>query len=357
MGTQNIEIRAGENVYQRIMDGGFSLDSVNTFYAPASGPRFLVTSGFDIPLIAHKALGTKRIVWLIGASSGAWRMAAWQQPQPLLAYQRLIDSYTETPHTRQDTPLTTLASIRNVLDAFVDDDAISFALKGNNVRLAIITARARGVLAFENHPLQKLLLFTSFLANAYKREWLHKFFERVVFHSGVRPPPVCLRGDYKGSFVALNEENFKPALLASGAIPLVVPAQRNIYGGQSGAYLDGGLTDYHIAQNYAVNEEDVVLFPSHQKRIIPTWMDKRLKSRKPLKEHTANLLLVYPSIEFILRLPGGKVPDRDDFKHYINDNSTRIKRWKEAARLSRHLGEDFLEIIASGKIRDIIRKI
>ena len=51
------------------------------------------------------------------------------------------------------------------------------------------------------------------------------------------------------------------------------------------------------------------------------------------------------------------MPDRTDLVTFINDQETRIKNWRKAVELSAPLGEEFLELVESGKIRDVIEKI
>lgn len=67
--------------------------------------------------------------------------------------------------------------------------------------------------------------------------------------------------------------------------------------------------------------------------------------------------MVFPSQSFVERLPDGKVPDRDDFVNYIDNSSRRIENWNRAVELSAPLGEDFLELVASGRIREMVEKI
>jgi hypothetical protein len=67
--------------------------------------------------------------------------------------------------------------------------------------------------------------------------------------------------------------------------------------------------------------------------------------------------MVFPSQSFVENLPGGKVPDRTDLVTFINDQETRIKHWRKAVELSAPLGEDFLELVESGKIRDVVEKL
>jgi hypothetical protein len=57
------------------------------------------------------------------------------------------------------------------------------------------------------------------------------------------------------------------------------------------------------------------------------------------------------------KLPGEKIPDREDFLTYIDDHQTRIKNWRKAVELAAPLGEEFLELVGSGKIKDIVERL
>ena len=100
-----------------------------------------------------------------------------------------------------------------------------------------------------------------------------------------------------------------------------------------------------------------MLFFHHQERIIPGWLDKKIVRRVTDAETLSNVLMVFPSQSFIEKLPGEKVPDRTDLLTFIDDQETRIKNWRKAVELSAPLGEDFLELVASGKLRDVVEKI
>jgi hypothetical protein len=137
----------------------------------------------------------------------------------------------------------------------------------------------------------------------------------------------------------------------------VVGGVRNIFGAPKGVYRDGGMLDYHINQPYAVKDDDVILFFLHQERIVPGWMDKRLKSRRPPDEYLDPVLMVHLSDEFVEQLPFGKVPDRSDFKTFIDDPAARIRYWRQAVEQTASLGEQFLECVASGRIRNMVEPL
>jgi len=353
----NICIKAGKRAYEIIMDGGFQFDRITTYFGPATGPRWLIASGFDLTLLKEGVLGCAKAVHLVGASAGAWRLAAWLQPEPENSYRNLMESYIGTTYRRGDTPVDVLDSLKKIVNNYIEDDALPFAMANKKYRLAIITARAKNLVASELKWVQKLGLGICFLFNAVNRSYIHDFAERVVFYNGPKPPHFCLVPGFQGRFIRLNEINFKYALMASGAIPLVVAGIQNIYGAPNGIYRDGGLIDYHLTHNYALTEEDIILFFTHQERIIPGWLDKRLSYRRPNADTLDNVLMIHPSDAFITRLPGGKVPDRDDFAHFIDNPTTRIRNWWEAVRCAVPLGEEFLELVESKRIRNVLEKI
>ena len=68
---EHLRVRAGRRAYEQIRAGGFNLDRIGTYFGPAGGPRWLVTSGFDLTLLKEGALGRTFPVWLVGASAGA----------------------------------------------------------------------------------------------------------------------------------------------------------------------------------------------------------------------------------------------------------------------------------------------
>src|SRR5450759_2603728 len=352
-----IRIKAGKRAYKIIKDGGFKFDSVSTYFGPAVGPRWLLASGFDLTLLKGGFLGRSKAVHLVGSSAGAWRFASWLQPESLQCYRKLLEAYINVRYSREDTPATVLEKNIAVINEYLEDDALSFALANKKYRLTIITARARGLLASETQWLQKLGLASCYLFNRISRNNIYHFAERIVFHNSSMPPPFCLQPQFRGRSVSINELNFKHAVMASGAIPLVVAGVHNIYGAPRGVYRDGGLIDYHLSHQFAAQKNEIVLFFHHQERIIPGWLDKNLVQRAPDPETLSNVLMVFPTQSFVEKLPGEKIPERADFLAYIDDQETRIKNWYKAVELSAPLGDNFIELVESGKIKDVVEKL
>lgn len=357
MKMSRIRIKAGRRAYEIIKDGGFNYDSISTYFGPAVGPRWLVASGFDLTLLNGNILGRTRTVHLVGSSAGAWRFAAWLQPDAAACYKKFLDAYINVKFTRADTPATVLDKYKDLINLYLEDDALSFALGNKKYRLVVITARARHLVASEKGWLQRTGLVAGFLLNFFSRNNIYRFAERVVFYHGSKPPAFCFHPQFRGSFVRISESNLKYAIMASGAIPLVVAGVRDIFGAPRGVYRDGGLIDYHLTHQFAAKENELVLFFHHQERIIPGWLDKKLVRRVPDEKTLSNVLMVFPSQSFVEKLPGEKIPDRNDFLTHIDDAETRIKNWRKAVELSAPLGEEFLELVASGKIREVVERL
>jgi len=350
-------VKAGKRVYAMIRDGGFTMDQIATYVGPGVGPRWLVANGFDVTLLKEKILGRQRPVLLAGSSAGALRFAAWVQPEAAMCYQQLIERYIAMTFDRGTTPDTVRAAITDVINSYIDDDAISFALSHAPYRLAITTARSRHLAASDIDWVQRMGLLLCFFCNAVNTAWMSLCFERVVFYNSPIPPRFCLREDFRGTAVSLNDINFKHVLAASAAIPLVMRGIRDIFGAPRGVYRDGGMVDYHMNQRYGENGDEATLLFHHQERIVPVWMDKRLKHRGLRSSDLENVLMVYPSEELIRKMPGEKVPDREDFSLFVDSPATRKARWWRAVELSSHLGEEFLELVQSGRIRKCIQEL
>ena len=79
--------------------------------------------------------------------------------------------------------------------------------------------------------------------------------------------------------------------------------------------------------------------------------------RVPDEETLSNVLMVFPTQSFVEKLPGEKVPERADFLTYLDDQETRIKHWYKAVELSAPLGDDFIELVESGRLKDVVEKL
>ncbi len=124
-----------------------------------------------------------------------------------------------------------------------------------------------------------------------------------------------------------------------------------------GVYRDGGAVDYHLDIPFGLNGRGIVLFPHFSRRLIPGWFDKHLYWRRPSAGSMADVLVAAPSERFVARLPNGKITDRSDFYRYAGDDNLRFACWQQVADAGRILADDFMDAVASGRIRDRVKPL
>ena len=167
--------------------------------------------------------------------------------------------------------------------------------------------------------------------------------ERIVFSTSNAKLPFNTQ-DFKTQHLALTASNFMPAIQASCSIPFVLQAVHDIPNAPTGAYWDGGITDYHLHLNYQTNSTSpIVLYPHFQKTVVPGWLDKALKWRHVSTPFLDNMVLLAPNPEWVKSLPNGKLPDRSDFVTYGHDLSARVKVWSDAVSASQQLADEFAQ--------------
>ena len=179
-------------------------------------------------------------------------------------------------------------------------------------------------------------------------------FERLVFHApggtGTSADSSIRFVDLVTRTVPLEPANVRPALLASGSIPLVMAGVRDTPG-VPGTLFDGGIIDYHFDFRFR-RRPGLVLFPHFFDRITPGWFDKPLRWRRPRLEDLDDVLMIAPSDAFVSALPGGRVPDRNDFLRL--GTAERIRRWKDVVDRCRVLADELHELIETQRLAEAV---
>jgi len=177
-----------------------------------------------------------------------------------------------------------------------------------------------------------------------------------LFCSPKQAPPFSTMNQFPIETHRLNGDNFKKALLSSGSIPIVMHGVHDIVGIE-GTFRDGGILDYHLDIPFLPPDSDgLVLYPHFYDHIIPGWFDKHLH-RKPNPKHMDNVIVISPSQEFVASLPYRKIPDRTDFKTFQHDNRQRVSYWNKTVAMSKQLGDEFIDSIASGDIAKAVKPL
>jgi hypothetical protein len=324
-------LRAGPRALRHVRERGLTPGDIGCVPAAAGGPKGLALIPVDRLLLQHGWLPEASPVELIGASVGAWRMAAVAQADPFDALDRVQHAYVhEQCYSARPTPLEVSTVCRRIARAARGDAPARWR---PGVTLGIITARARGPL----HDRESRLAFgRAVLSNAISRARLASYLERVVFHAG--PGPSVFDGAAFDPFdlvrVALDATNAEDALLASGTIPLLAAPVQDIANAPQGRYWDGALIDYHLLLPYpgSIGTDRIVFYPHFNDYVTPGWLDKHLPWRRSPRAHPwlDDVLLVAPSPAFLATLPNGKLPDRQDFYAYGPDQPARIRAWETA---------------------------
>jgi hypothetical protein len=230
------------------------------------------------------------------------------------------------------------------------EEQIPAILSHPRYRLHVITAHGRHLLGREGRWRTPAGYLGAVLTNAASRRAMGAWIERVVFSApapGASQPgrlPFAVR-DYRTLQRALTPDNFYPVLQASGSIPFFMEAVHDIPGAPRGAYWDGGITDYHLHLAYrapeppAPGESRLVLYPHFQRAVVPGWLDKSLKWRHRATSFLDHMLVLAPNPDWVRRLPGAKLPDRNDLKTLAY--AERVRAWVAAAQAARQLAEEF----------------
>ncbi|GGF70761.1 patatin-like phospholipase family protein [Alteromonas lipolytica] len=343
---------------QKIRQQGFTPDLFSHVLGASGGPKWFVLAGLDRILFPAFFADSAQPVNVIGSSAGAFRAACFVQQDPLAAINRLAENYSQTVYSAKPNAAEITQKARALIDYVMGQNGVMDVLTNERFKLHIIAARCHGLMQHAGKYRQLAGLGLSALVNTVDRRLLKKLYTRSVFsapNSHLKiSDPYTLPTDY----MVLGQNNVKDALLASGAIPLVIDGVEHIVDAPRGMYRDGGIIDYHFDLSLACGtgaEEGLVLYPHFYPKAVPGWFDKGLKRRVPHASSFDNVVMLVPSDEFVASLPYSKIPDRKDFETL--DAKTRIQYWQTVISESDRLGESFTQLYQNGRIMDVIQPL
>ncbi|MES2917539.1 MAG: hypothetical protein V4729_02860 [Pseudomonadota bacterium] len=349
----SLVLAAGRRAYLRLQEQGLKPAQVHSMLAASGGPKGLMLLALDRYLLTEFLPQSQQPVDLLGTSIGAWRLMNYCQANPVAALDRFEHYYFSQHYAAKPTREDITAEVTRVLLGMLGPHGAREIAEHPRFRFHTIAARGKGGAASDDKV--RLLTTMALLAagNVLSSSAPFWFFERVMFrHKDGRFPwhvdlPLAATPE-------LTPDNVVPALLATGAIPLVVDGIQDIPGAPAGLYRDGGLTDYHLSVPLT-EKEGIVLYPHFFPRVVPGWFDKALRWRWPDAAHFDDVLLVTPSASFIASLPGGRVPDRNDFARLSTEE--RVRYWRQVMNATLRMVDEFHELVSTEKWRDALQPI
>lgn len=350
----SLTLKAGHRALTRIRERNLQPADVGTLPGAAGGPKALGIQGLDIALFGGWLASAPRERSLIGASIGSWRFASACLPEPAVALRRLGELYTGMRFAKGVSMVEVSRRCAQMLDELLQQQDAA-VLDNADYRLNIVVVKSHGRLAEDGKRALGLGLSSVVGNNLLGRARLSRHFERVILHDARMAPPLHPLTDFPSRCLPLDVGNLRHALLASGSIPFVMEGVRDIPGAGPGTYRDGGLLDYHLDLPYS--GDDIVLYPHFTDRIIPGWFDKGMPWRRGDATRLQDVLLLAPSRDYLARLPYGKLPDRKDFSRFIGDDAGRERYWRLAMAESQRLGDDFLELVETGRLPDLLQPL
>jgi hypothetical protein len=339
---QALRIYAGAAAIAHLKAQGLAPNHVDAIPGAAGGPKGLILGPLDRYIFGQWLPKSTQAIDLVGASIGAWRMATACLNDSVTAFERLERDYIHQdyalePGRKFPTPDRISADFGASLQAFYGG-RIHEVLSHPRYKLHIVTSRGRHILRREGRLRAPLGYAGAFFTNVVRRKAMGAWLERVVFSSRGELP--FGTADYRTRQIHLTQDNFNPALQASCSIPFVLRAVHDIPGAPRGAYWDGGITDYHLHLDYKANK-GIVLYPHFQQAVVPGWLDKSLKWRHGSSSFLDRMIVLAPSVEWIKKLPRGKLPDRTDFAHHGTNLSARVLQWSGATSAAKQLADEF----------------
>lgn len=349
-----IKIQMGDKAKEEIEKKGFSAALVKMMLGASGGPKWLILSELDKYLLNDFFVDRKEALHLLGSSIGSFRFACYAHPRGVDALRDFRDEYIYMGHAYQEMKdvkkgreLNTKLSVEIVEKSICSSPADIREIINNPVyKLNFITTACKGLGNSELKLPLAMGMAAAGVANVLSRKTLQYFFDRSLFYTDSCSPFFHL-DDLPTERIALNEDNFTRAILASGSIPLAT------YGFQGlsekrpkRVYRDGGLIDYHFDIPTSL-DEGIILYPHFYDFALPGWFDKLRKSRQVQAQHYERIMMISPSTELIEKLPYKKIPDRNDFKKM--DFKQRVKYWQQVVDMGKYMAEGFSDYISTAQ--------
>lgn len=336
-----LKVFAGDEALAHIREQGLCADDIAMVLGASGGPKWLSLAAIDRYLLSQWFAQREKPLHLLGTSAGGWRLACYAQQDPLAAHARFQEAYISQNYSDQATAREIAEGCSYILDEVLGEQGAEQVINHPVMRYHTIITRCRGLAASDQKQIQTLGMAGALIANLIARPAMRPFIERTLMHHPEKPP-IDHFPHLPAAQATLTTQNLKPALLATGAIPLVIAGVRHIAGAPKGTYRDGGISDYQFDLP-VFPDNGFVLYPHYFARAPKGgWFDKKLRWRSAARQHYKRTIIIAPSWEFAATLPGGRIPDLQDFRDYKYPQ--RRQRWDTALQQCEALGEAMAEL-------------
>jgi hypothetical protein len=336
---RSLEIHAGPLAMQRIRQEGFHRELFDTLVGASGGPKWLVLSALDKLLFPWLLRERQSTLSCIGSSIGCWRHLCLAQDDPTAATARLEEAYLAQGYSDRPTPQEISTVARSILQHALGRDGAAQLTRHTLLHSHIVVARGRGIWRSRNTLLLGAAAAGTFAINAFQRSALDAVLERCCLHNELPSPPLQLPR-LRTRHLALKPALVAEAALASASIPLLAAGVDALIPGE--LCWDGGMTDYHFEPDFGA-KPGLTLYPHFYPLLVPGWFDKALPWRRRPASSYADLVVLAPSREFIAALPGGRIPDRSDFRRM--SLAERQRRWRLVLAQGARLAEDLASLL------------
>lgn len=344
-----LNIFAGRKALEEIKHQGLSPERIKLMVGASGGPKWLMLSRLDQYLCEHFFSKAPQSISLIGSSIGSWRMANYAQSDPLASFREFESLYLNQRYSEKLSPSEITQFVDFVLGRLFCGDRAKHIVTNSSRKLHVVAVRNRKWLNGKSSFAQGIGLLGAATGNILSSKWVEAMYPRVIISQDSSSDPY----HFDPEVIRLTSDNLSQALVASGAIPMVMEPTK-INGGKDRWHWDGGIVDYHFPGPFNV-EDGLVFYPHFFPKVVPGWFDKALPWKKAQSKNYENVVMVTPSQSLIDSLPYGKIPDRNDFTKLSNED--REAYWHKVMEATMGMVDDFHNALEKDGARSAVQPI
>ncbi len=345
--AKNFIIRAGSTAINHIKQNGLTPQDLSVIPAAAGGPKWIVLYGLDKYLLSEWLVDRQKPLTLIGSSAGAWRMLCYALDDPLKALSSFLTAYIDQRYSHLPSPEVVSQNVVKVLEQILESNSQIGLWENTNRRLYVISSQSH--FKPKQNSSYKLQFGWMAAKNLMSRSLLSHELNRIVFTNSDAQPIV--EDGFNTTYLRFTPANLISGLQSTGTLPIYMDPVSGVKG-IDGQLWDGALIDYHICHQY--HDEGLIFYPHFTDKLIAGWFDKFVPWRKANGAFKDRMIMISPSDTFVQSLPDQKIPDREDFNRYFDDNDTRIQNWYEVAKRGEDIATEFDKLYNSGALIDHI---